>query len=420
MQALSTLRTLQEERWTRLLSEGLSPFLKQKWAEHGVAWESVRSLHDLPRLPLITKEALMQDQLAASPYGTNLAKPVSSYVRLHQTSGTTTGQPLRWLDTPTSWDWILRCWQSIYDIVGITANDRFFFPFSFGPFLGFWAAFEGAARRGCLVLPGGGASTIARLKFLQDNHGTILCSTPTYALRMLDVAHEEGIRLNHSSVRMLILAGEPGANIPATRKKIEDGWGARVIDHWGMTEIGPLGIECHEQPGGFHLLEEECIAEVLHSETLQPVTPGEEGELVITTLGRVHSPVVRFRTGDRVRLDPNPCPCGRPWKRCIAGVLGRTDDMINIKGNNFYPSMIEEIVRGFSEIDEFQAVFDNRCPGVMVLRLELRHDVAGKTIKEEVIERFRNVYQFKPEIELVSPGTLPRSEMKSRRVLVIK
>jgi len=420
MQALSTLRTLQEERWTRLLSEGLSPFLKQKWAEQGVVWESVRSLHDLPRLPLITKEALMQDQLAASPYGTNLAKPVSSYVRLHQTSGTTTGQPLRWLDTPTSWDWILRCWQSIYDIVGITANDRFFFPFSFGPFLGFWAAFEGAARRGCLVLPGGGASTIARLKFLQDNQGTILCSTPTYALRMLDVAHEEGIRLNHSSVRMLILAGEPGANIPATRKKIEQGWGARVIDHWGMTEIGPLGIECHEQPGGFHLLEEECIAEVLHPETLQPVTPGEEGELVITTLGRVHSPVVRFRTGDRVRLDPNPCPCGRPWKRCIAGVLGRTDDMINIKGNNFYPSMIEEIVRGFSEIDEFQAVFDNRRPGVMVLRLELRHDVAGKTIKEEVIERFRNVYQFKPEIELVSPGTLPRSEMKSRRVLVIK
>jgi len=420
MQALSTLRTLQEERWTRLLSEGLSPFLKQKWAEQGVVWESVRSLHDLPRLPLITKEALMQDQLAASPYGTNLAKPVSSYVRLHQTSGTTTGQPLRWLDTPTSWDWILRCWQSIYDIVGITANDRFFFPFSFGPFLGFWAAFEGAARRGCLVLPGGGASTIARLKFLQDNQGTILCSTPTYALRMLDVAHEEGIRLNHSSVRMLILAGEPGANIPATRKKIEQGWGARVIDHWGMTEIGPLGIECHEQPGGFHLLEEECIAEVLHPETLQPVTPGEEGELVITTLGRVHSPVVRFRTGDRVRLDPNPCPCGRPWKRCIAGVLGRTDDMINIKGNNFYPSMIEEIVRGFSEIDEFQAVFDNRRPGVMVLRLELRHDVAGKTIKEEVIERFRNAYQFKPEIELVSPGTLPRSEMKSRRVLVIK
>ena len=172
----------------------------------------------------------MQDQLAASPYmAPTLARPVSSYVRLHQTSGTTTGPPLRWLDTPASWDWILRCWQSIYEIVGITPNDRFFFPFSFGPFLGFWAAFEGAARRGCLVLPGGGASTIARLKFLQDNQGTILCSTPTYALRMLDVAHEEGIRLNHSSVRMLILAGEPGANIPATRKKIEEGLGGKAV-----------------------------------------------------------------------------------------------------------------------------------------------------------------------------------------------
>lgn len=420
MQALSTLRALQEQRWSQLLSEGLSPFLKKKWTDHGVALERLRTLDDLAKLPLVTKDDLMQDQLAALPYGTNLARPVSSYVRLHQTSGTTTGQPLRWLDTPTSWDWILRCWQSIYDIVGITSSDRFFFPFSFGPFLGFWAAFEGAARRGCLVLPGGGASTIARLKFLQDNQGTILCSTPTYALRMLDVAREEGIRLDQSSVRMLILAGEPGANIPSTRKMIEEGWGARVIDHWGMTEIGPLGIECREQSGGFHLLEEECLAEVLDPETLQPVSPGEEGELVITTLGRVHSPVVRYRTGDLVKLDPNPCPCGRPWKRCIGGVLGRTDDMMHIKGNNFYPSMIEEIVRGFSEIDEFQAVFDTRRPGHMVLRLELRHEVDGKAVKGAVIERFRNVYQFKPEIELVTAGTLPRSEMKSRRVLVIR
>jgi phenylacetate-CoA ligase len=237
---------------------------------------------------------------------------------------------------------------------------------------------------------------------------------------MLDVANEEGVNLENSSVRMLILAGEPGANITSTRRKIEQGWGARVIDHWGMTEIGPLGIECQEQSGGFHLLEEECIVEVVHPETLVAAQPGEEGELVITTLGRVHSPVVRYRTGDRVRVDPKPCRCGRPWMRCDGGVLGRTDDMMVIKGNNFYPSMIEEIVRGITEIDEFQAVFDTRRPGDMVLRLELHQGTSCQKVKEAVSERFKDQYHFKPEIEVVSAGTLPKAEMKSRRVVVIK
>lgn len=359
----------------------------------------------------------MADQLAHPPYGTNLTQPVSSYVRLHQTSGTTSGQPLRWLDTPTSWEWILQCWQTIYDVLGITRADRFFFPFSFGPFLGFWAAFEGAARRGCLVLPGGGASTLARLRFLQDNQATVVCSTPTYALRMLEIAAEEGISLADSSVRMLILAGEPGANIPATRQLIEAGWGARVIDHWGMTEVGPLGIECLENPGGFHLLETECIVEVIDAETSQQVPPGQEGELVITTLGRLDSPVVRYRTGDRVKVDPNPCPCGRPWKRLLGGVLGRTDDMLLVKGNNFYPSMIEAIVRQFNNIEEFQVVLSNRHPGELKLRLELKTATQAEHMIEAVAQQFRDQYHFRPVIEVVSPGTLPRSEMKSKRVI---
>lgn len=420
MQSSQALREIQEHRWTQFLSEGLSPFLVKKWSEHGICKDSIRSLDDLPRLPFTTKDDLMKDQVANPPYGTNLSKPISAYVRLHQTTGTTTGQPLRWLDTNASWDWILRCWQHIYDVVGITSTDRFFFPFSFGPFLGFWAAFEGAARRGCLVLPGGGASTSARLRFLKENQGTVVCSTPTYALRMLEVAHEEGIRLDQQSIRMLILAGEPGANISATRKIIEQGWGARVIDHWGMTEIGPLGIECKEQPGGFHLLEEECLVEVINPDSHRPSKDGEEGELVITTLGRLHSPVVRYRTGDRVRLDTKPCQCGRPWRRCLGGVLGRTDDMILIKGNNFYPSMIEEIVRGFAEIDEFQVVIDSRRPGDLQLRLELKAEGDCQQIKENVLAKFRDIYSFRPDIELVGPGTLPKSEMKSKRIVKIK
>lgn len=420
MQSSHELRIIQERHWKQFLQSGVSPLLQKKWAERGISTSSILSLEDIARLPCTSKADLMQDQLDNPPYGTNLTRQLASYVRLHQTSGTTTGQPLRWLDTAESWDWILRCWQTIYDAVGITSDDRFFFPFSFGPFLGFWAAFEGAARRGCLVLPGGGASTVARLKFLQENSATVLCITPTYALRMLEVAREEGISLADSTIRLLILAGEPGANIASTRSLIEQGWGARAIDHWGMTEIGPLGIECKENPGGFHLLEEDCYVEVLQPESDVSVAEGEEGELVITTLGRLHSPVVRYRTGDRVRLDPKPCPCGRPWKRCEGGVLGRTDDMLLIKGNNFYPSMIEGIVREYSEVDEFQIVADMRKPSELVLRLELKIDANAEALQEAVAQRFRDRYQFRPTIELVRPGTLPRAEMKSKRIVRIQ
>ncbi|HMO37449.1 MAG TPA: AMP-binding protein, partial [Gemmatales bacterium] len=282
MYSLESLKLHQEKRWQALLDVGLSPLIQSKWQQAGIDWKKIRTLSDLQEVPCMSKADLTQDQLRTPPYGTNLNHPLASYVRLHQTSGTTSGQPLRWLDTASFWNWILDCWQTIYDVVGVTENDRFYFPFSFGPFLGFWAAFEGAARRGCLVLPGGGASTLARLHFLQENQATILCSTPTYSLRMLEVAREENIRLEKSSIRLLILAGEPGANIKSTRQLIEQGWDARVIDHWGMTEIGPLGIECRENPGGFHLLEPECYVEVLQPDSDQPVAPGEEGELVIT------------------------------------------------------------------------------------------------------------------------------------------
>jgi phenylacetate-CoA ligase len=415
----AALQHIQQTRFRRLLDEGITPFLQQKWSQAGITPDALRSLDDLVRLPFTNKAELMADQVAHPPYGSNLALPLTKYVRLHQTSGTTTGQPLRWLDTTQTWDWILSCWHKIYDAVGIVPADRCFFPFSFGPFLGFWAAFEGAARRGCLVLPGGGASSAARLRFLLDNQATIVFCTPTYALRLLEIAHEEKMNLPASSVRMLILAGEPGGNIPSTRQLIESGWGARVIDHWGMTEVGPLGVECAENPGGFHILEEDCVTEVIDPDSGAAIEPGQDGELVLTTLGRLHSPVVRYRTGDRVRIDPKPCPCGRPWKRFLGGVLGRTDDMIVIKGNNLFPSMIEAVVRTFSEVEEFQIVVDQRRGDKMLIRLELKPGANVEHFKEAVADRVRDGYSFRPEIECVPTGTLPRAEMKSRRVIRI-
>ncbi|MBL8795967.1 MAG: phenylacetate--CoA ligase family protein, partial [Planctomycetia bacterium] len=250
------LRDHQAAALCALLAEILprNEFYRRKFSAAGLDPASVRTLDDWRRVPWTTKEELLADQQAHPPYGSVLTYPLERYCRLHQTSGTA-GLPLRWLDTPSSWQRMLGCWESIFRIVGLRADDRLFFPFSFGPFLGFWTAFDAASRLGYLCLPGGGMSSSARLRFLLDHRATILFCTPTYSLRLAEVAAQEGIDLPASAVRMVVVAGEPGGSIPATRARIERAWGARVIDHNGLTEVGPVGVECLENPAGLHLLE---------------------------------------------------------------------------------------------------------------------------------------------------------------------
>src|SRR5262249_49358479 len=154
----------------------------------------------------------------------------------------------------------------------------------FGPFLGFWTAFEAAARAGLLCLPGGGLSSTARLRLLLDNAATAVFCTPTYALRLAEVAAHEGVDLRSSPVRSAVAAGERGGGIPATRRRIEEAWGARLIDHYGMTEVGPVAVECPEAPGFLHVAEAHYLAEIIDPGTGQAVPPGVEGELVLTTL----------------------------------------------------------------------------------------------------------------------------------------
>lgn len=365
-------------------------------------------------IPFTTKAELLADQQACPPYGSDLTYPRPRYCRLHQTSGTA-GRPLRWLDTAESWRWMLDCWETMFQIVGVRTDDRLFFPFSFGPFLGFWTAFEAAARRGCLCLPGGGMSSGARLRFLLDNEATVVLGTPTYALHLAEVAAAERIDLASSSVRLLILAGEPGANIPATRQRIETTWGARVIDHAGMTEIGPAAIECPANAGGLHILEDDFRPEVIDPMTGQPVSPGEMGELVLTNLGRWGSPLLRYRTGDLVRVDPRPCSCGRGFLRLEGGILGRTDDMIHVRGNNLHPSALEAVIRRFAEVAEYRVVVDRSGP-LAELWIEVEPSGPAVELAERVGRAIRDELLFRVEVTTVAPGTLPRFEMKAQRI----
>ncbi|KAB2942201.1 MAG: phenylacetate--CoA ligase [Phycisphaerae bacterium] len=414
----AALHALQRDKLARMLVvvRFSNPFYREKLA--GVDPDAAAA--EPTRLPLTTRAELQRDQEELPPYGTNLSYPRSAYVRMHQTSGSTGPAPLRWLDTAESWDWCLKCWSVVYRGAGLHADDRLVFPFSFGPFLGFWMAFEAACRLGNFCLAAGGMSTAARLRYLLDNGATVVCCTPTYALHLAETAAREGIDLARSAVRMLIVAGEPGGSIPSVRRRIEEAWGARVIDHAGMTETGAWGFECAEAPGGMHVIESEFIAEVLSPQTLSPVADGTVGELVLTNLGRIGSPLIRYRTGDLVRLRRGRCACGRGFARVEGGVLGRIDDMLIVRGNNVFPSAVEGVLREIPEVAEFRLTPTVR--GAMTdLRIEVELAEGADTADtadaaRRIVDRVRDRLNFAPTVEIVESGALPRFEMKARRV----
>src|SRR5688572_4475930 len=375
------LLAVQGRRLSELLTAiyARNAFYTRKLDEAGLQIDRLQFPRDLERLPLTTKAELNADQAANPPWGTALTEPLERYTRYCQTSSTT-GRPLRWIDTSESWQWMLECWKTVYRGARVRPGDRVFFPFSFGPFLGFWAGFEAGYQMGLHCIPGGGMPTHTRLAMIDAIQATVICCTPTYALRLAEIAAQDwpGGHLQKGPVRMLIVAGEPGGSIPATRRRIEESWGARVIDHHGLTEIGPVSFECWENPGGLHVNEDEFVCEVIDPSTGQPVPDGQSGELIVTNLGRVASPNIRYRTGDIVIRRAGPCPCGRTWARLDGGILSRADDMVNIRGNNVYPSAIESVVRRFPEIAEFRStVASNGAMRTLSIEVEPASEVTN-------------------------------------------
>lgn len=412
----SELRSAQLARLRVLLSRLASNrFYAAKFAAAGVDPTAVRTWDDYRRLPFTAKSEFAADQLEHPPYGTNLSRDVSAYHRLHQTSGTSSGRPLRWLDTPDNWRWVVGCWwQGLDEGVGVTAADRVYFPFSFGPFLGFWAAFEAVAAAGVFALSGGGLPTTARLKQMLEHRATVVCCTPTYALHLAATAAHEGIDLAGSSVRALIVAGEPGGSISATRERIAAAWGARVFDHYGLTEVGPVAFELIDTPSRLAVREWAYVAEVLEPGTDNEVPAGGVGELVLTNLGRFDSPVIRYRTGDLVR----PTIDHRGRLVLDGGVIGRADDMIHVRGNNLYPSAIEAVLRRFPDVAEFRLVVVEAGP-LADLRIEIEPTTAerGEALCKAIGQAVRDDLLFRADVVAVPPGTLPRFEMKARRLV---
>ncbi|HEX8309680.1 MAG TPA: AMP-binding protein [Chthoniobacteraceae bacterium] len=359
------------------------------------------------RLPFTTKAQLVEDQALQPPYGTNLTFPLESYTRFCQTTGTT-GRPMIWLDTNESWEWLLGNWARIYHAAGVGAGDRAYFAFSFGPFLGFWTAYEAATKLGLLCLPGGGLSTAARLHAIVQHQATVLCCTPTYALHLLETARREQIDLGGAAVRKIIVAGEPGGSVAHVRERISEGWnGAEVFDHYGMTEVGPVAWQNSGEADVLRVIVESYFAEIIDPGTGTPVATGDPGELVLTTLGRTASPLLRYRTGDLVRRRK-----GTEGFALDGGIIGRVDDMIVVRGVNLYPSAVDAVVRSVPEISEYRVEVSRRG-ALAEVALQAESDIPSAA--EELQRALTSAFSLRIPVTLAASGTLPRFEMKARR-----
>jgi phenylacetate-CoA ligase len=402
----TALASLQLEKLNRLLSEVLprNAFYRSKLQDCPA---QLQSLDQLAELPQTTKEEL-QPESDDEPFAANLTYDLDRYVRCHQTSGTR-GRPLVVLDTADDWPWWIDCWQYVLDAAGITPNDRALLAFSFGPFIGFWSAFDALVARGVLVIPGGGLTSLARIEIIRRTGVTTLLCTPTYALRLAEVAAEHSINLASSPVEKIIVAGEPGGSVPAMRERIETAWNAEVIDHGGATEVGPWGF-ANPNREGLLVNEAEFIAEFISVDTGQPAGDGELSHLILTTLGRLGAPVIRYRTGDLVRPHwPRNGETG--FVLLQGGILARADDMMIIRGMNVYPSAIEQILRSFPEVVEYRMTA--RKQGAMdelVVEVEDHLQQPARISRELQLK-----LGLKVDVHCVTAMSLPRFEGKGQR-----
>ena len=412
--------TLQFKKLEALLRKvyASNSFYRNKFSQFGIGLSQIRSLDDLRKLPFTTKREFEEDQEKNPPFGTNLTEPLENYAQYHQTSGTT-GKPLKFLDTKESWEWRGKVVCHILKGAGVSRGDRVLFPFNFGPYTAFWVMYEGAYQLGILIIPTGGWNSLQRLECMIENKATVVPTTPTYALALADTAKEHGIDLASSSVKSLLLSGEPGALIPQVREKLQKIWNARCFDYIGLTEVGTWGFQCTEEPDGVHVLESEFIAEIVDPETGIPVQAGMIGELVLTNLGRSCMPAIRYRTGDLVKVKNGVCPCGRTFRVLEGGVLGRKDEMIIIKGVNVFPNVLTNVVETHIQPgDDYRIeVYEEKSINEIKIKLEIKEKGRREEIQRVIQDETKRKLNLRVEVEVVPTGSLPKFDYKAKRFI---
>ena len=394
-----------------------TPFYREKLAAAGVTAERIRTLADLTRLPFTTKQDLRDHY----PFGL-LAVPRQAVVRVQASSGTTGKLTVVGYTRAD-----LELWANLLAralaAAGITAADVVQNAYGYGLFTGGLGFHYGAERVGATVIPASGGNTKRQLQLMQDLGSTVLCSTPSYALLMAEAAAEEGIDLTALALKVGMFGAEPWSD--AMRAEIEARWGLRAFDHYGLSEIIGPGVagECiHRQ--GLHIYEDHFIPEIIDPASGEPLPAGETGELVLSCVTKEALPLLRYRTRDRTRLIREPCACGRTLVR-MDKVLGRTDDMIIVRGVNVFPSQIESVLLQVDGLTpHYQLVVDRSHSHLdeLDVLVEASDELFSQTEHVSLLERrlsydIQSALGITCKVQLVGPKQIQRSEGKAVRVV---
>lgn len=392
-----------------------SPYYNRAFKRSGFSPSDVTSLEDLRRLPFTDKKFERERQEAFPPFGDHIAVARERIVRIHTSSGTT-GRPTASVFTKNDVEIWKESMARQFWAVGMRPGDVYHHALNMSLFVG-GLCLLGAERLGASAIPAGVMDTSRHLMIIKTFKPKFIWGTPSFVLHLAEKAREEGIEPSELSIRKVIVAGEPGGSVPSTKRRIEEAWGADCYDYYGIADIwAPCATECEEK-AGLHLLEDYVLPEVIDPETGEGVAEGEKGELVLTTLRREGQIMLRFRTGDETSYELERCACGRTHMR-LMGITGRTDDLVIAKGVKFYPSQVEEVLRRFRELrDEYQIAV---CRGgdyldEVTVRVEsLGGD--GGAVKHALERELRSVIGIRFNVELLKPGTLPRTLHKAKRV----
>jgi phenylacetate-CoA ligase len=415
------LSTLQSKRLAITLEKASSSsFYKQKFAQEGLNVADIRSVEDISRLPLTSKD----DLRAHYPYGF-LARPVSELVRLHASSGTT-GTPTVIFHTQND----LNTWAGLVArcmyMVGVRPDDVFQNMSGYGLFTGGLGIHYGAEHLGCLTIPAGAGNSKRQIKLLSDFQVSVVHIIPSYALHLATVFEGMGVDPKSLNLRIALIGAEPHSE--EIRKRVEELYGVRAYNSYGLSEMNGPGVafECPQQ-NGMHIWEDSYIAEIIDPQTLEPVPDGEIGELVLTTLTRESMPIIRYRTRDLTRFIPGSCPCGRVHRR-LDRIQGRADDMIILKGVNIYPLQVERVLMGIEEVGQnYRLILERKgYMDQMRIQVEIKNEYFVedmrilKDLERKITSQLRDEILVTPKVELVEHNTLPNSEGKAERVLDLR
>jgi phenylacetate-CoA ligase len=417
------LRQLQLKKFKRIVEWAYnnSPFYKKLYKDNGFEPGDINKFEDIQKIPKTDKGMLREVQERPPfPYGDILSVPIEDVTTFRQTSGTT-GTPVYQADTWQDWEWWAECWSYILYAQGYRDTDRVFIPFGYNIFVAFWAGHYAAEKIGCEVVPGGVLNTEARALKMQELKCTAFMATPTYVLALAETAKKMGIDpVKDLFIRRITCAGEPGASIPATKKRIEEAWGCKVYDHIGATEIGAWSYECTSQPGGLHVNDAFFLVEIEDIETGKIIDePGKNGKMLITAFDRIGKPCIRFDSKDVIRWADHTCECGRTFRMIDGGVVGRADDITKVKGVLLAPTAIEEVVRSFPELGDEYEVVVSKAGDVDDITLKVEMSSWHEEKKDIILARLQDQLRLKTNlgyrIEVRPQGSLPRYQVKAHR-----